>query len=134
MKYTFLLLIILGCTTPNEKKQEAKNNKTQYEELLAKNLANISEIIEGEIIGEWYDSTPYIEGKWTISKNNGKYYLMREFKDGSGDSQIIENSLPNGKGRFLYNDGRDYIIIDDNGNLAFYDTEYGYINTAKKLN
>jgi hypothetical protein len=115
---------------------EVPNAKDQYEEALAKNLANkeTSEKIVTEIVGEWYDDRPYVEGKYTITKVKDRYYLKREFKDGSGGTGVLNFSTQNGKSKFSNPNSSqiDYYVIDKNGNLGSYDNQ-GYINTMRSL-
>lgn len=141
------LLIIWGWSTCNPifkdlwpKKSEKsavqgdnkKSNKTQYEEALAKNLANKESA--GEVIGEWYDSTPYIEAKIIIIKSGDSYLMKREFKDGSAMEKDLGFSKFKGKSKFSYESSSgSYMVIESSGHLGLYDRE-GFISTAKKLN
>ena len=65
---------ILGMTIEEEKKLKPKSK------------APVS-----DIIGEWLDETPFIGGKTTILKKNGKILMICEFKDGSSSEKEMSS-------------------------------------------
>jgi len=124
----------------SENANETLSNKDKYDELLARNLAEKdvakqkAELNGMEIIGEWYDSSPYIEGKIIILKSDNRYLLRRDFKDGSNTEKELAFSMKNGNSKFSYESSSgSYMVIKKNGELGLYDNQ-GFISTAHKLN
>ncbi|MBW2643850.1 MAG: hypothetical protein JRC89_10890 [Deltaproteobacteria bacterium] len=109
---------ILGMTIEEEKKLKTK-----------------SKAPASDIIGEWLDETPFIGGKTTILKKNGKILMIREFKDGSSLENEMIQKQKSGKLRFEEKGGNDfgeYYLIDSRGRLAVYDNA-GLIKTMKPI-
>jgi hypothetical protein len=85
-------------------------------------------VVDNYIVGTWLDT-------WvgtctiTIKKINGSYQMTRLYSDGSGETKPLIVQTVGGTERFIEypnNPTGDYIVILDNGNLAFYDNE-GFI-------
>lgn len=60
------------------------------------------ELPKGEIIGKWYDKTPYMEHSVMIFKTDGKYKMKETYKDGSASEKDLQYSKSNGKSKFVY--------------------------------
>ena len=144
MKYkfrTFDLVYVIGAllliawmmkpmSKPDSVANDGPNNKTQYEEAPARLLANKESA--REVIGEWYDSTPYIEANIIIIKSGDSYLMKREFKDGSAMEKDLTFSKFKGKSKFSYESSSgSYMVIESSGHLGLYDSE-GFITTATK--
>lgn len=89
----------------------------------------------GEIIGEWLDESPYVGGKYTLLKRNGKVIMIRKFKDGSSSEDEMIQKKQSGTLRFEEKDGSvsgDYYLIERNGNLGVYDNA-GLIHTMRPI-
>ena len=89
----------------------------------------------GEIIGEWLDDSPYVAGKYTFLKRNGKVIMIRKFKDGSGSEEEMIQKKQSGRLRFEEKEGNDcgdYYLIEKNGNLGVYDNA-GLIQTMRSI-
>lgn len=88
-----------------------------------------------EIIGEWLDESPYVGAKYTLMKKNGKIFMVRKFKDGSGSEKEMIKKSHSGKLRFEEKEGNDfgeYYLIERNGNLGVYDRA-GLISTMRPI-
>ena len=100
-----------------------------------KALRSGSEDSVGEIIGEWLDESPYVGAKYTFLKRNGKIFMIRKFKDGSGSEKEMIQKRQSGRLRFEEKGGNDfgeYYLIERNGNLSVYDNA-GLINKMKPI-
>jgi len=100
-----------------------------------KKLKTKSKAPVSDIIGEWLGETPFISGKTTILKKNGKIFMIREFKDGSSLEKEMIQKQKSGKLRFEEKSGNDfgeYYLIDSRGRLAVYDND-GLINTIQPI-
>ena len=92
------------------------------EEVLKSQPNNVS----NNVIGEWIDETPYIAGKYTFLKRNGKILMVIKFKDGSTlEREMLQFER---SGNLAYreqgdNDFGEYYVIESNGNLSAYDNE-----------
>ena len=83
--------------------------------------------INGDIIGEWWLSTPYFEGRVLLVKQNNKYYIKQIVGDGSELSNQVK--IKNKKGMKVYQPLKtkdEYWVLEKNGNIASYDN-YGKI-------
>jgi hypothetical protein len=77
------------------------------------------------VVGVWEDDW-VLPCTITIEKINGSYKMTRLYKDGSKDSKILSVQVVNGVERLIEypnSPAGDYMIIRNNGNLAFYDNE-----------
>jgi hypothetical protein len=82
------------------------------------------DIPEGEVIGEWYDRTLYIEHSVVIYKLNGDYKLKEVYADGNSIIKDLKFVEVDGKSKFIYdNDFGEYFLIENDGRLGLYDPE-----------
>jgi hypothetical protein len=84
------------------------------------------------VIGSWYD-TWVVPCTKVITKSGSTYYLTTKYNDGSEETVILQEYYVGGEQRFIYySDTRygDYLVIENDGNLAFYDNE-GFIYSDK---
>lgn len=89
--------------------------------------------VEGEVIGKWYDNSPYMEHSIIIYKQNDVYKLKETYKDGSINEKELEYIDLNGKSKFIYeNDHGEYLLIESDGRLGQYDKE-GLISKAEEV-
>lgn len=85
-------------------------------------------VVKNYVVGTWLDnwvSTCTI----TIKKINGSYQMTRLYNDGSGETKPLIVRIVGGTEILIENPNSptgDYMVIRDNGNLAFYDNE-GFI-------
>jgi len=87
----------------------------------------------GEIIGKWYDKTPYMEHSIIIFKINDKYKMKETFKDGSINEKDLQFTKADGNSKFVYeNDFGEYLLIEKDGRLGQYDKD-GLISIANKI-
>lgn len=104
---------------------------TKQEEALATKAEDASR----KVVGRWLDQSPMVGGKISIYRKDGKLYMERTFKDGSGSNkEMVEKSSSNGK-RFEEKSGAsfgEHYIIDQKGDLQIRDQE-GLIVTARKI-
>lgn len=84
-------------------------------------------------IGKWTDDTPAIGGTIEIYKQKGKYYISRQFKDGSSGTLQILKETSKGKTIFRRKDrpGDYFIITKDNGFESW--DNLGLIYTARPI-
>jgi hypothetical protein len=61
-----------------------------------------------KIIGEWLDESSYVGAKYTLMKKNGKIFMVRKFKDGSGSEKEMIQKNHSSKLRFEEKDGNDF--------------------------
>jgi len=95
-------------------------------------LKNV-DTVEGELVGKWYDNSPYGEHTVVIYKANGQFKMIEKFKDGRERKKDLKASKHNGKQKFTYdNDYGDYLIIEMDGSLGSYDRD-GFISASKKI-
>jgi hypothetical protein len=84
--------------------------------------------VDKQVIGSWFD-TNGLPHTIVIKKLNGSYQMTTVFGDGSGDTKTLGVKVVNGEER-LYGDTDnyygDYMVIEKNGDLAFYDDQ-GFI-------
>lgn len=112
-----LQIQILGSTSEQDKNANAKAN----------------EKIDGEIIGKWREEL-YTSANYIIFKKDNKIYLRTIYKDGQTvDEELKEKN----KGtRFDYKNGGyngEYFVLNDKGELEFYNTENKNFTTATKI-
>ena len=85
------------------------------------------------VIGVWLDTWAFSNTK-TIKKIGDTYHMTTLYGDGSGSTETLTVKVVDGKER-LYEDPDnaygDYMVIEESGNLGFYDNE-GFIYEAKK--
>ena len=84
--------------------------------------------------GVWLDRSPFVSGRITFLERDGKLYVERLFKDGSGSTdRLLEEQRKDGN-RFFIEGGRrsDYFKIDRQGNLQMWDEE-GLIASAESV-
>ncbi len=89
----------------------------------------------GEIIGEWLDESPYAGAKYTFFKRNGKIFMIRKFKDGSGSEKEMIQKKQSGRLRYEEKGGNDfgeYYLIERDGDLGVYDND-GLIKTIRSI-
>jgi len=98
-------------------------------------LRQLPEDASLDVIGSWLDDTPYLGCRINIFRKDGKIYMENTYKDGSSSiKEIIKKSSERGR-KFERKEGSDvgeYYLIDNQGNLQFWDEE-GIISTAKKI-
>ena len=88
-----------------------------------------------EVIGKWYDDSPYTESSHMIYKIGEKYKMKSLLDGGKYDrNRDLEYSNENGKDKFTYdNDDGEYLIIESDGSLGIYDNK-GLIVISTKIN
>lgn len=90
--------------------------------------------LESNLIGRWIDNTPYSGGVITISRNANILELSIKYKDGSKSSKKLIEKIVNGQKRWIEEDNvfGEYYVLNNDGNLSFYDTE-GLVKTYPKI-
>lgn len=102
---------------------------SKSEEKQLKQASNVS----GEVIGKWYDSSPYVESTLIIYKYAGKLMFKTIYKDGSENEKTLQESTVGGKRKFVYESSYgEYLLVHTDGNLGIYDRD-GHIATAKRI-
>jgi hypothetical protein len=94
----------------------------------AATLGASTPIVNGNVIGNWLD-TGGISHTITMTKINGKYQMTSLYADGSGETITLGVKVVNGEERLYENPGNfygDYMVIESDGSLAFYDNQ-GFI-------
>lgn len=89
-----------------------------------------------EKIGEWFDDSPYVSGKYTLMKKGGKVFMVIKFKDGSVKEDEMIQKMYSERLRFDEKEGNDfgeYYLIERNESLGSYDSE-GLIRTMRPIN
>jgi len=88
--------------------------------------ASIS-IADANVIGTWLDTWGYAR-TIVIRKLNGSYQMTTLYGDGSGETKTLGVEVVNGEERLTIPDDffTGYMVIENNGNLAFYDNQ-GFI-------
>lgn len=84
--------------------------------------------IGGNVIGSWFDTGAFPR-IITIEKMGDGYQFTSVYDDGSGETKMLGVKKVNGEVRLFENPGNyygDYMLIESNGNLAFYDKQ-GFI-------
>jgi len=94
---------------------------------------SITPIVDGIIIGKWISA---IGGSQliVISKANNSYLMISISADESEYTKTLDVELIDGEERlYLYprTGYNDYLVIKDNGNLAFYD-DLGFIQVLQQ--
>jgi len=95
-------------------------------------------ILYDEIIGEWFDDSPYVAGKYTFIKKSGKIFMIRKLNKGRKKGTKIEMIQKNQSGRIRFeekkkrNDSGEYYLIEKNGNMSVYDNA-GHIFTMRSI-
>jgi len=82
-------------------------------------------IVDENVIGTWLD-TWGLARTIVIKKLNGSYQMTTLYGDGSGETKTLGVEVVNGEERLYENPGNyygDYMVIENNGNLAFYDNK-----------
>lgn len=89
----------------------------------------------GNIVGMWLNDSPYMGHKITILKENGKFWMVREYKDGSSGKYELIKATKSGKDSYTEkgNQHGEYYLVDGAGNLSSYDP-YGLIDTYQSIN
>jgi len=72
------------------------------------------------VIGTWID-TGALSHTIVIRKLNGSFQMTTVYGDGSGETTTLDIKVVNGEER-LYEPG-DYMVIEKDGSLAFYDSQ-----------
>jgi len=99
----------------------------------AEETMKTADLPEGEIIGKWYDKTPYMEHSVIIFKIDSKFKMKETYKDGSVNEKDLQFTKVDRKSKFVYeNDFGEYLLIENDGRLGQYDKE-GLISTADKI-
>lgn len=87
-----------------------------------------------EVVGSWLDQSPVVGGRISIYRKDGKLYMERTFKDGSGYNEELAEK-PSSSGKQFEKEGGsnfgEYYIIDQQGDLQIRDQQ-GLIATARK--
>lgn len=100
---------------------------------------NTKEIKEdGEIVGSWYCSMTGLDGVYSIINKNNKYYqYYYNNKDKSSEPTKVKKLIKISHKRYNIdyslggNVSSDYLVINDEGNLEFWDKQ-GYFLTCEK--
>lgn len=88
---------------------------------------------EGEIIGKWYDNSPYIENSVIIYKVHNQLKMIKTYRDGSKSEQDLKMIKNNGELKYVFkNDFDEYLIIESDRRLGLYDNE-GLISIAEEI-
>jgi hypothetical protein len=80
---------------------------------------------DDNVIGTWLD-TWGIAHTIIIKRQNGSYLMTTLFGDGSGETKTLYVQVVNGEERLSEAPGNyhgAYMVIENNGNLAFYDSQ-----------
>jgi len=80
------------------------------------------------VVGSWLDAGS-ISRKIVIKKINNSYRMTSTYGDGSGETVTLTVKVVNGEERLYETPGNlygDYMVIKENGNLAFFD-DAGFI-------
>jgi hypothetical protein len=113
-----LILSIGGVFVLND-----SGNQYQTKKLPTATLELPTSVMNDHIVGSWLDT-------WvgtctiTIKRINGSYQMTRLYSDGSGETKFLIVQIVDGIERLIeYPDSPagDYMVILENGNLAFYD-------------
>ena len=93
-------------------------------------IANTPEVT-GKVLGIWLDTWAF-NRTITITKSNGTYEMTTLYDDGSGETKVLDVKVVNGEDRLYesHNMYGDYMVVKNNGNLAFYDDQ-GFIYEIK---
>jgi len=87
----------------------------------------------GNILGKWFDNSPYIERSIIIYEDNDIYKMKVKYKDGSVGEEDLRKSNKNGLIQFDYNnDFGEYLLIQKNDKLALYGKN-GLISVSNKI-
>lgn len=99
-----------------------------------KALIEGSKASSGEIIGEWFDETPFIGSKHALLKKNEKIIMVRKYADGSHSEIEMIQKNQSGMSRFERKKKihDDYYLIEKNGSLGLYD-DLGLISTMRAI-
>lgn len=136
-KLTYLLFVLLlsSCASNNAQKNEEEQETSTEISVESKSNDNEKFVIpeNTEKIGRWKDVRPMADGVFTLTKNNdnGKYYMLMEYGDGSYsyDEVVVtkENNLT--KFRLKEQIHLEWYIIESNGDLSMY-SQNGKFGTA----
>ena len=89
-------------------------------------LAFSSTVTAGrKVIGHWIDYSLYVGATYKISVEDGKTYLSRKFKDGSGGVfEVVKDTTSIGKATYREIDDKDgdYYVINKRGYLEIRDS------------
>jgi hypothetical protein len=89
----------------------------------------------GEIIGEWVDQG-ILGGRYTFLKENGKFIMVTDFKDGSKlEKEMLIQRTVSGEIRLddvKRNDFGEYFVIESDGDLGLYG-ENGLFRTIHSI-
>ena len=87
-----------------------------------------------EVIGKWYDDSPYTECSHIIYKIGNEYKMKSLLDGGKFDrNRDLAYSNENGKEKFTYdNDDGEYLLIENDGSLGIYGNT-GLIVTSKRI-
>ncbi len=125
----FILATILSACSPTSTPIPLEIDiSTPTHELIATTSDTMEPTLDENIIGTWYD-TWGLAHTIIIRKINGSYQMATLFGDGSGETKTLGVEVVNGEERLYENPGNmygDYMVIKNNGNLAFYDDQ-GFI-------
>lgn len=86
-------------------------------------LENINTIIDDYYIGSWID-TGVLSHKIVITKTDNTYEMQSIYSDGSSETIKLFMEIVNNEERLYKNPDNyygDYMVIKENGYLAFYD-------------
>ena len=134
-----LVIILLALSCKNDKRTQAENvesdsvNKTEEVKHKPDHDTKVKSESTWQIIGKWYDNSPYIEHGIIISEKSGNYRMELNFKDGSNMIKTLYKTTRNGLTKFTYdNPHGEYLIVQKDGSLSIYDNE-GFIKKAEKV-
>ena len=89
----------------------------------------------GELVGKWHEEQ-YTAANYVIFKKNGRVFLKTVFGKGSiNDDELISKKVRNGI-RYDYkeNPHGEYFVVNQDGQLEFYNREGKNFTTAIKIN
>lgn len=92
-----------------------------------------STLVLGNVISEWWLSTPYFEGRVLETENDNKNFIKRVYGDGNISTEQVQIRKIDGKVRYVPVDNKDeYWILEKNGNLSLNDN-FGKLWEAKSI-
>ncbi len=105
---------------------------TSQEEADANSLANI---VEGEIVGKWHEEQN-TSANYIIFKKDNKIFLRTIYKRGQMPDEELKKKKVGTVNRYDYKDGGtngEYFILNDRGELEFYNEENIMFTTANEM-
>jgi len=92
----------------------------------------ISEDFTGDVIGKWHEDK-YTSSNYVIYNKDNKVFIKTIFKDGQVSDEELKEKKEKSGTRYDYKNGGyngEYFILNENGNLEFYNSENINFTTA----